>query len=160
MTHRVLIYLSIEKNAADFSCDSFTIYIFFQISFLLPCFVSLWIYFVFRSLQDNKLCTSNHLTSIVDRSMLRIKAICLGHKENFTGNYQTIDGLKNAVYEKYHDYLVKKNVKETRINFILTYLNKTTCKEELLEDINIIKKHDGQWFELSVKRVCTIEIET
>ncbi len=87
--------------------------------------------------------------------MLRINAVCLGHKEKFTDNYQTIHQLKDVVFEKYKTYLVNKNVKETRINFILTYMNKTTGNEELLEDINIIP-NDGQWFHLYVKRVCII----
>jgi uncharacterized protein YqgV (UPF0045/DUF77 family) len=90
--------------------------------------------------------------------MIRITAICLGHKEKLTGNYQTIQELKDAVFEKYRKYLVKENFREQRVKFILTHMNKTIGKEELLEDINIIKAYDGQWFELSVKRVCIIII--
>jgi hypothetical protein len=122
------------------------------------------------------------LTLIVDNNMLRITAICLGHKENLTGNYQTIQELKDAVFEKYRKYLVKGDNGEQRVKFILTYTIKTETgmkqpdsdmekpdhdmkrsdNEKLLEDINIIKTHAGQCFQLSVKRVrriITIDIE-
>jgi hypothetical protein len=91
--------------------------------------------------------------------MHRIQSVCLGHKKEFTGNYRTIHELKEEVFEKYRKYLIKKNVKETSVSFILSYKDETTGTETLLEDMNVIKKNDGQWFQLSVKRVCIIIVE-
>jgi hypothetical protein len=87
--------------------------------------------------------------------MLRIQAICLGHKEKFTGNYQTIQNLEEEIFAKYQEYLVEKNVNKTLVRFILTYMDEQAGVEKLLKDINVIKNHGNQWFELSVKRVCT-----
>jgi len=87
--------------------------------------------------------------------MIRITAICLGHKEKLTGNYQTIAELKTAVFQKYRKYFVKQNVKETNVNFILTYMENPN-EEKLLESLDLIKAHAGQWFQLAAKRVCLI----
>jgi hypothetical protein len=87
--------------------------------------------------------------------MLLIAVVCLGHKEKFTGNYQTIAELKTAVFQKYRKYFVKQNVKETSINFILTYM-KNPDEERSLENLDVIKAHVGQWFQLAAKRVCLI----
>ncbi|CAF3593860.1 unnamed protein product [Rotaria sordida] len=85
--------------------------------------------------------------------MHRIQAICLGHKEKFIDNYQSIEKLEAQVLEKYRKYLVQTNVKEIYVPFILAYKSEVTGKEEILTDINVIPKNNGQWFRLYVKRI-------
>ncbi|CAF0913098.1 unnamed protein product [Rotaria sp. Silwood1] len=86
--------------------------------------------------------------------MHRIQAICLGHKEKFIDNYQSIEKLEAQVLEKYRKYLVQTNVKDIYVPFILAYKSEATGKEEVLTDINVIPKNNGRWFRLFVKRVC------
>ncbi|CAF3956518.1 unnamed protein product [Rotaria sp. Silwood2] len=85
--------------------------------------------------------------------MHRIQAICLGHKEKFIDNYQSIEKLEAQILEKYRKYLVQTNVKEIYVPFILTYKSETTGIEEVLADINVIPKNNGRWFRLYVKRI-------
>ncbi|CAF2938001.1 unnamed protein product [Rotaria sp. Silwood2] len=85
--------------------------------------------------------------------MHRIQAICLGHKEKFIDNYQSIKKLETQVLDKYRKYLIQTNVKETYVPFILVYKNEASGKEEILTDINVIPKNNGGWFRLYVKRI-------
>lgn len=90
--------------------------------------------------------------------MVRILAICLGHKEKLNDNYETLKDLRDVLVEKYKKYLQKKGFKKTRVNIILTYMEKPEngvdeLKEKLLEDITVIKNHGNEWFQLFVKRV-------
>ncbi len=57
--------------------------------------------------------------------------------------------------------MVKTNVKDTHINPIITFMDKSENgtsepQEKILKDIDIIKKYGDKWFELSVKRVSII----
>lgn len=86
--------------------------------------------------------------------MHRIQTTCLGHKEKFTDNFQTVEQLKLKILEKYKKYLVHTNAKETYVPFILAYKHEATGREEILTNINAIPTHGKKWFRLYVKRVC------
>ncbi|CAF3726917.1 unnamed protein product [Rotaria socialis] len=85
--------------------------------------------------------------------MHRIQAVCLGHKEEFIGNYQSIEQLEAQVLEKYRKYLTQINIKEFRVPFILAIKNEQTGTEEILKDINVIPKNNKRWFKMHVKRI-------
>ncbi len=85
--------------------------------------------------------------------MTRIEALCLGHTEEIKGNYRTVDELTEAVFVKFQNYLVQRNVNKTRVNFILTYVNNEN-QEKLLENLNVINQQNAKWFRIFVKRVC------
>jgi hypothetical protein len=90
--------------------------------------------------------------------MHKIKAICLGQKETFIDNFESIHQLQMVVCTRFKSYLTKKNVKQRSVKFILTYKDATTGNEELLKNMNVIERKNGAWFYLSVKRVCVIII--
>ena len=90
--------------------------------------------------------------------MHRIQAVCLGHKEKFIANYESIKQLETAVHARFSVYLNKKNIQQISVKFIITYKDQNDGTEKLLKNMNVINEKRGAWFYVAVKRVCMIII--
>jgi hypothetical protein len=88
--------------------------------------------------------------------MHRIQAVCLGHKENFTSNCESIEQLKTEVSGTFAKYLNKRSSKRIPVKFILTYKDQKDGTEKLLTSMDVLNETKNTQFHISVKRVSII----
>jgi hypothetical protein len=90
--------------------------------------------------------------------MHKIQAVCLGHKENFISNYESIQQLRTEVYGTFAKYLNNRSVQRKPVKFILTYKDQKDGTEKLLTNMDVLNENKNAWFYISVKRVRMIII--